>query len=63
VKGRVIRPSPLFNLGALASVLFVLRMTLIPILERLFLRDLIRLGDEKRQLQQIITRWPTLIGS
>jgi hypothetical protein len=34
-----------FNLAGLATVLFVLSMTLIPILERLFLRDLIRRGE------------------
>src|SRR5215469_7700326 len=32
----------LFNLAALATILFILSMTLIPILERVFLRDLIR---------------------
>jgi hypothetical protein len=37
----------LFNLGALASILFVLSMTLIPILERLFIRDLIRRGERE----------------
>jgi hypothetical protein len=37
----------LFNLAAVASVLFVLSMTLIPALERLFLRDLIRRGERE----------------
>jgi hypothetical protein len=39
----------LFNLGALASILFILSMTLIPILERLFIRDLIRRGEREGQ--------------
>jgi hypothetical protein len=37
----------LFNLAALVSILFVLSMTLIPILERLFIRDLIRRGERE----------------
>ena len=44
----------LFNLGALASVLFILSMTLIPALERLFLRDLIRRGErEGRKIEAV----------
>jgi hypothetical protein len=44
----------LFNLGALASSLFVLSMTLIPILERLFIRDLIRRGErEGRKIESL----------
>jgi hypothetical protein len=44
----------LFNLGALASILFVLSMTLIPILERLFIRDLIRRGErEGRKIEAV----------
>jgi hypothetical protein len=44
----------LFNLAALASILFVLSMTLIPILERLFIRDLIRRGErEGRKIEAI----------
>src|SRR5258708_12548006 len=44
----------LFNLGALAALLFLLSMTLIPILERLFLRDLIRRGErEGRKIEAI----------
>jgi hypothetical protein len=39
----------LFNCAALASILFILSMTLIPILERLFLRDLIRRGEQDRR--------------
>src|SRR5258708_37960513 len=35
----------LFNLAAFASILFVLSMTLIPILERVFIRDLFRPGQ------------------
>jgi hypothetical protein len=35
----------LFNLAALASILFILSMTLIPALERLFIRDLIRRAE------------------
>jgi hypothetical protein len=37
----------LFNLALLACVLFVLSMTLIPILERLFIRDLLRRGERE----------------
>jgi len=37
----------LFNLGALVTLLFVLSMPLIPILERLFYRDLIRRGERE----------------
>jgi hypothetical protein len=44
----------LFNIGAIASVLFVLSMTLIPGLERLFIRDLIRRGErEGRKIEMI----------
>ncbi len=44
----------LFNLAAFASILFVLSMTLIPILERLFIRDLIRRGErEGRKIEAI----------
>jgi hypothetical protein len=44
----------LFNLGVLASILFVLSMTLIPILERLFIRDLIRRGErEGRKIEAV----------
>jgi hypothetical protein len=44
----------LFNLALLTTVLFVLSMTLIPILERLFLRDLIRRGErEGRKIEAI----------
>jgi hypothetical protein len=35
----------LFNLAVVACILFVLSMTLIPALERLFIRDLIRRGE------------------
>ena len=37
----------LFNLAVLASILFVLSMTLIPALERLFYRELIRRGERE----------------
>ena len=37
----------LFNLAAIATILFVLSMTLIPALERLFIRDLIRRGERE----------------
>jgi hypothetical protein len=37
----------LFNIAANASVLFVLSMTLIPALERLIFRDLIRRGERQ----------------
>jgi hypothetical protein len=44
----------LFNLAALASILFVLSMTLIPALERLFIRDLIRRGErEGRKIEAV----------
>ena len=44
----------LFNLALLTTVLFVLSMTLIPILERLFIRDLIRRGErEGRKIEAI----------
>jgi hypothetical protein len=44
----------LFNLAVIASVLFVLSMTLIPILERLFIRDLIRRGErEARKIEAV----------
>jgi hypothetical protein len=44
----------IFNLAALASILFVLSMLLIPILERLFIRDLIRRGErEGRKIEAV----------
>jgi hypothetical protein len=44
----------LFNLGALATILFVLSMPLIPVLERLFIRDLIRRGErEGRKIEAV----------
>src|SRR5262249_50322233 len=44
----------LFNLAILATILFVLSMTLIPILERLFIRDLIRRGErEGRKIEAV----------
>jgi hypothetical protein len=44
----------LFNLAVLTTTLFVLSMTLIPALERLFLRDLIRRGErEGRKVEAI----------
>jgi hypothetical protein len=44
----------LFNLGALATILFVLSMPLIPALERLFIRDLIRRGErEGRKIESV----------
>ena len=44
----------LFNLAAVASILFVLSMTLIPALERLFIRDLIRRGErEGRKIESV----------
>jgi hypothetical protein len=44
----------LCNLALLATVLFLLSMTLIPILERLFIRDLIRRGErEGRKIEEI----------
>jgi hypothetical protein len=44
----------LFNLGVLASILFVFSMTLIPALERLFRRDLIRRAErEGRKMEAV----------
>jgi hypothetical protein len=44
----------LFNLAAVASILFILSMTLIPALERLFIRDLIRRGErEGRKIEAV----------
>ena len=44
----------LFNVAILTTVLFVLSMTLIPILERLFIRDLIRRGErEGRKIEAV----------
>jgi hypothetical protein len=44
----------LFNLAVIATILFVLSMTLIPILERLFIRDLIRRGErEGRKIEAV----------
>ena len=44
----------LFNLTVIATILFVLSMTLIPILERLFIRDLIRRGErEGRKIEAV----------
>lgn len=44
----------LFNLAGLTTVLFVLSMPLIPILERLFIRDLIRRGErEGRKIEAV----------
>ncbi|MBV9875174.1 MAG: hypothetical protein JO025_10640 [Verrucomicrobia bacterium] len=44
----------LFNLAALATILFVLSMPLIPMLERLFIRDLIRRGErEGRKIEAV----------
>jgi hypothetical protein len=44
----------LFNLAVIASILFVLSMTLIPALERLFIRDLIRRGErEGRKIEAV----------
>jgi hypothetical protein len=44
----------LFNLAAISTVFFVLSMTLIPILERLFIRDLIRRGErEGRKIEAV----------
>jgi hypothetical protein len=38
----------------IATILFVLSMTLIPILERLFIRDLIRRGErEGRKIEAV----------
>ena len=44
----------LFNLAVLSTVLFVLSMTLIPALERLFIRDLIRRAErEGRKIEAL----------
>ena len=44
----------LFNLATLSTVLFVLSMTLIPALERLFFRDIIRRAErEGRKVEAI----------
>jgi len=44
----------LFNLAVIATILFLLSMTLIPILERLFIRDLIRRGErEGRKIEAV----------
>ena len=44
----------LFNLAVVASILFVLSMTMIPALERLFIRDLIRRGErEGRKIEAV----------
>jgi hypothetical protein len=44
----------LFNLAVIASVLFILSMTLIPALERLFIRDLIHRGErEGRKIEAV----------
>jgi hypothetical protein len=44
----------LFDLAVLSALLFVLSMTLIPILERLFIRDLIRRGErEARKIEAV----------
>jgi hypothetical protein len=44
----------LFNLSAVTTVLFVFSMTLIPVLERLFIRDLIRRGErEGRKIEAV----------
>ena len=44
----------LFNLAVLASILFVLSMTLIPTLERLFFRDIIRRAErEGRKVEAV----------
>jgi hypothetical protein len=44
----------LFNISAVASILFVLSMPLIPALERLFIRDLIRRGErEGRKIEAV----------
>ena len=44
----------LFNLAALTTVFFVLSMTLIPAIERLFIRDLIRRGErEGRKIEAV----------
>jgi hypothetical protein len=47
----------LFNLAVVASILFILSMTLIPALERLFIRDLIRRGErEGRKIEAVRER-------
>ena len=44
----------LFNLAVVTTVLFVFSMTLIPALERLFIRDLIRRGErEGRKIEAV----------
>jgi hypothetical protein len=44
----------LFNLSVVTAILFVFSMTLIPVLERLFLRDLIRRGErEGRKIEAV----------
>jgi hypothetical protein len=44
----------LFNLGLVATLLFILSMPLIPILERLFIRDLIRRAErEGRKVEAV----------
>ena len=44
----------LFNIAVIASVLFVLSMTLIPALERLIIRDLIHRGERQgRKIEAI----------
>jgi hypothetical protein len=44
----------LFNLAVTASILFILSMTMIPALERLFIRDLIRRGErEGRKIEAV----------
>jgi hypothetical protein len=43
-----------FNLSVVTTVLFVFSMTLIPVLERLFIRDLIRRGErEARKVEAV----------
>jgi hypothetical protein len=50
----ILRVKPLGNPGGLASILCVLSMTLIPILGRLFIRDLIRRGErEGRKIEAV----------
>jgi hypothetical protein len=44
----------LFNLAVIVTILFVLSMTMIPPLERLFIRDLIRRGErEGRKIEAV----------
>ena len=44
----------LFNLAVIASILFILSMTMIPALERLFIRDLIQRGErEGRKVEAV----------